>query len=277
MELRTHARAKINLGLWVIRRRPDGFHEIVTVFHRISLHDTIQVEKAESLEVLCKGGPEGADNLVHRAARALSDFTGQALPARIEIEKRIPMGRGLGGGSSDAATTLVALNRIYELGLPADDLIEIGARLGADVPFFLLDCGAALARGKGEKLTPLDSNLRAEVLICDPEFPVSTGWAYTQLETLGAYSSDKVAEDGALRIVRALREGDLEAVAEGLHNDFEEVMFTFKPKMRRVDEDLARMGALGSLLSGSGSAFFGIGRDLRPGKSLGRVLKTGLE
>jgi 4-diphosphocytidyl-2-C-methyl-D-erythritol kinase len=271
------ARAKINLGLWVLDRLPTGFHEILTVFHRISLHDTIRIEEADTLEVVCPGGPEGPENLVYRAVRELEKFVGRELPVKIGVEKRIPMGRGMGGGSSDAAATLLALDRLYELELSKSELIEVGAGLGSDIPFFILDCPAALGKGKGEVLEPVESTLEAEVRVVDPGFPVDTAWAYEQIDAMGEFSSRDRAERGVEELIRALKAGDLDLVSNLLHNDFEELMFSFRPKTKKIKKDLARMGCTGTLLSGSGSAFFGLGRGLTRVKTQGRIFSTDLE
>jgi 4-diphosphocytidyl-2-C-methyl-D-erythritol kinase len=149
--------------------------------------------------------------------------------------------------------------------------------LGSDIPFFVLDCPAALGKGRGEVLEPVESTLEAEVMVVDPEFPVDTAWAYEQIDVMGEFSHRGRAEEGVEELVRALEAGDLECASSHLHNDFEGLMFSFRPKTKKIKKDLARMGCMGTLLSGSGSAFFGLGRGLTRVKTQGKVFSTDLE
>jgi 4-diphosphocytidyl-2-C-methyl-D-erythritol kinase len=179
------ARAKINLGLEVLGRRPDGYHEIRTLMQSIALADRIEFTllAGRRLRLVCPDGtlPEGEGNLAFRAAVLLRDHRRVRQGARIVLHKRIPIGAGLGGGSSDAAATLVGLNRIWKLRLPVETLAELGARLGADVPFFLRG-GTQLAEGIGERLTPWPALPRLPVVVVFPNLFVPTGSIYEALK-----------------------------------------------------------------------------------------------
>ncbi|HEV8117920.1 MAG TPA: 4-(cytidine 5'-diphospho)-2-C-methyl-D-erythritol kinase [Thermoanaerobaculia bacterium] len=172
--------AKINRELRVGGRRPDGFHEIRSRFSTIDLSDTIQIEEADGFELACTGipVPGGDDNLVARAARALAGHLGISPRVRIRLEKRIPAGAGLGGGSSDAAVTLLALSKLWKPSLPRPELAAIGASLGSDVPFFLFG-GEADVEGRGERVFPRPDGPATEVALLIPPFPIQTAAVYS--------------------------------------------------------------------------------------------------
>lgn len=175
------APAKVNLALRILARRADGYHEIETLMAPISLADEIDIELSpgSGIEVTCDDPeiPCGPENLVWRAAEAFQKKTGRMFSAKIAIRKKIPHGAGLGGGSSDAAAVIKALDRLLETKLPVTDLEEIAGTLGSDVPFFIR-CKPALCRGRGEQITPADGVPPANLLLLKPPFPVSTAWAY---------------------------------------------------------------------------------------------------
>ncbi len=250
-KVRLLAPAKINLGLWVLGPRPDGYHEIITVLHKIALFDEIEVFPSETLEVLCDRCPSGPENLVWRAAELLG------VKVKVRIKKRIPVGAGLGGGSADAGAFLKAFGK----NLGQSKLLELAARLGSDVPFFVLEEKAALARGRGEALEPLKSNLRAWVKVLTPGFPISTRWAYGLLKERKAYADPEEAEETSSRLVDALKRGDIKGVAEAFFNSFEEPISEVYPEIRALKEELLKEGALVAGLSGSGSAVFGLFRE----------------
>lgn len=179
MLLRAEAPAKINRELRVGARRPDGFHEIRSRFCTIDLADRLEIEDAEGLEITCAGlsVPEGDSNLVARAARGLAEELGIAPRARIRLEKRIPVGAGLGGGSADAAVTLLLLSRLWDSPLSADALSDVAARVGSDVPFFLHG-GEADVTGRGERVTPREDAPARELLLLVPPFSIATGDVY---------------------------------------------------------------------------------------------------
>jgi len=203
------APAKINLFLRVGALRRDGYHSIRTLFHAIGLFDELRFSPAARLSLATAGlsSPRGAGNLVMRAAELLRRETGCRPGGRIVLRKRIPAGAGLGGGSSDAAAALVGLNRLWRLGLPRRRLLALAARLGSDVPFFLHGAGAAVGTGRGDRLRPVPSRLRAWACILKPSFGVSTKDAYAALDRVRARRPSPAA---SLRAVeRAVRRGDL--------------------------------------------------------------------
>lgn len=257
--------AKINLGLRVRGRRPDGYHEIETVFQTVTLHDKLTFETSrgdDRLELVCPDPeiPTDESNLVLRAALALRSRNataqrrhGAARGARVTLEKRIPAGGGLGGGSSDAAVTLVALAHLWGIKTNKGELAEIGARLGADVPFFLTG-GTALGTGTGARVTPLEDAPEMHLVVVTPGVRVSTVEAY---KALGAPALTKDEGVVNLSVSRAGAEfsGSLREVAA---NDFEAVVARLEPETGRAREALLGAGARRAMLSGSGSSVFGV-------------------
>lgn len=249
--------AKINLGLRVHGRREDGYHEISTIFQTVSLHDTLTFRHApgEQLELLCTDFAIPADesNLVLRAAVALRGRYGVRRGACVELSKVIPAGGGLGGGSADAAVTLAALASLWGLEADVSGLAEIGARLGADVPFFLSG-GTALGTGTGAEIRPLADAPKMHLLVVTPVVRVSTAEAY---RALGAPALTKAGAVANLSVSRT--EADFpDSLCDVWSNDFEAVVVRLYPEIGRAREALKRAGANRALLSGSGSSVFGV-------------------
>ncbi len=254
--LSQNAPAKINLGLHVLRRRADGYHDLETVFLRIGWADAVTVAPGDSLGFSCSDPslPIDDSNLCVRAARLLADHAGISPKALIHLEKRVPYGAGLGGGSSDAATTLVVLDALWQLGLDAATLHELASRLGSDVPFFL-GPAAAYGTGRGERLAPLLDAAGAPyrcpftIVVVKPEVAVGTAEAYRWV----------VPNETARPDLRVLVAGnDLERWRRELVNDFEEPVFDRYPALRAVRDGLNDDGAGYAAMSGSGSAVFGV-------------------
>lgn len=249
--------AKINLGLRVLGRRADGYHELRTVFQTITLHDelTFTPRADERIELLCAAPDVPADetNLVYRAALALRERYDARQGARIEITKRIPAGGGLGGGSTDAAVALMGLARLWQLDTDAHALSETGARLGADVPFFFTG-GTALGTGRGTDVSPLPDHPETHLIVVWPGVSVPTADAY---KALSAPALTKAESAAKLPISRA-RVVAARALSEGLKNDFEPVVFRLRPEIERARDALLRAGAHTATLSGSGASVFGI-------------------
>lgn len=248
------AQAKLNLGLQVLRKRPDGYHDINTVFVRIPLSDEIEI--LPSVGLSCQTNPDlgipEESNLAYRAAAMLRERYKTDLGATIKITKRIPHGGGLGGGSSDAASVLVALNEMWGVGASACELREIGLQLGSDVPFFISD-GAAVAGGRGELLEYFQYTLPYSVLLVFPDIHVSTAWAYKSLRTGG---EAKPALDFRACISESKSNpGKLKAC---LVNDFESTVFGEFPELGQIKEKLYEAGAIFALMSGSGSTVFAL-------------------
>jgi 4-diphosphocytidyl-2-C-methyl-D-erythritol kinase len=249
---RLKAFAKLNLGLRVLYKRPDGYHELRTVFQTISLADriTVSFERASKTHIEIEGAPEIEDNLVARAAaRVLQELR---VPARVyfHLEKTIPMGAGLGGGSSDAAAVLLALPVLAGRILTAGRARAIALDLGSDVPFFLCG-GTALAMGRGEELYPLPELPRSRVLIVAPEIHSSTVQAYRDLSP--GLTTESL-QNKLLSFQQEVWQGGAAAAA----NDFEEVVFARHPELKRVRDRLRRTGARRAAMTGSGSAVFGV-------------------
>ena len=249
--------AKINLGLRVLGRRADGYHEISTVFQTITLHDrlTFQTRPDAHLELNCSDPeiPTDSSNLVLRAAVALRERYGLRRGARVDLEKIVPAGGGLGGGSSDAAVTLVALASLWGIETDAHELTELGARLGADVPFFLTG-GTALGTGTGTDIRPLEDVTKMHLVVVMPGVRVSTADAYKALGARALTKADTVAN---LFVSHA--EADFsDSLCDVMSNDFEAVVLRLHPEIGRARDALTKAGAKRSMLSGSGSGVFGV-------------------
>ena len=260
--------AKINLFLEVLFRREDGYHEIRSILHLIDLCDRlILTRRREGIRVEVVGGaPSGWENIAYRAAGLLFKKVGLRAGVKIHIEKRIPVGGGLGGGSSNAAATLWGLKRLYGLDLPLEDLMALGAQLGSDVPFFFFQ-GAALAEGRGERLRPLPPLLHLWVVVANPGFPVATAWAYQRL-TLGLTPGGKVH-----KIVNLMEKGEGEKALSLSFNRFEEVVLAAHPEIASLKRRLVAMGARPALMTGSGSSVFGFAQDRPHGEAMVEALR----
>lgn len=270
---------KINLLLNVLRRRQDGFHELETVMQPIPLFDELTAKFADrqGVELLCDHPevPIGAENLICRAASAFQSALGRNDGLWIHLKKNIPVAAGLGGGSGNAAATLLILNRLYDNALSADRLSETAAQLGSDVPFFLKN-GPALAFGRGEKVSPLPPFKIFEdacVILVNPGFGVPTSWAYQKLQLDELMGNPAPVPAGEL--IRSLQAGNWEASIKGLFNSLERPVFKKYPVLEIIRLELLNSGASGALLSGSGSTVFGIIYGKEPGEEVRqRFLKT---
>ncbi len=257
---RLRAFAKINLDLRVLHRRADGYHELRTVFQTISLADRIQISftPARRTNIRLSGNIEIPDNLVTRAAKACLDAMRVTGEVAFELDKRIPMGAGLGGGSSDAAAVLLALPVIAGKTLDWPVLLEIGAQLGSDVPFFLLG-GTAVAVGRGTELYPLPDHAPGAGLIVAPGIHVSTADAYRGLSAqLTTESQQNKIVSFQSTVWRGMPPWAIEAESSWGQNDFETVVFRQHPALKSIKQELVKLGARPALMSGSGSAVFGL-------------------
>ncbi|HEY3120578.1 MAG TPA: 4-(cytidine 5'-diphospho)-2-C-methyl-D-erythritol kinase [Vicinamibacteria bacterium] len=257
--LRLRAFAKLNLGLEVLRKREDGYHELRTVFQTIDLHDDVLLTLSpRGIEVACDDPavPEGEGNLAWRAARDLQRYGRVAGGVRIELRKRIPVGAGLGGGSSDAAAVLMGLNRLWRLEIGAEPLRLLAARLGADVPYFLVG-GTALGVGRGDEVYPLREQIRSPVVVAFPGLAVSTAAVFNRVD-----SSLTPRESGHMIICFIARRLEGGSGYETLSNQLEEAALVEAPELaervRKIRGILVRERALLVSLTGSGSAYFGL-------------------
>lgn len=259
MKVTVEAAAKINLSLAILGRLPNGYHELAMVMQSVSLYDTVTVEtlpKGGRRVLTCdaKGVPCDERNIAWRAADAFFAAAGlPPLPLAIRIQKRIPSKAGLGGGSADGAAVLAALQYLCREPLSADKLLKAGLSVGADIPFCLTG-GTALAKGVGEKLTPLPPLPDCTLLLAKPQAGVSTAAAYAAYDQ----ADSGVCPDSAA-LVAALSEGDLPKIAARMENVFEALVPL--PDVAKLREMILSCGALGSRMSGSGSAVFGIFAD----------------
>ncbi len=251
MSLLLKSYAKINLALDVGAKRPDGFHEIQTIFYQISLADQLEFKLAAAgslrLEILEGSAPSGSDNIIFKTAdRFLPPDTG----LEIRLRKRIPMQAGLGGGSSNAAATLVALQTMFKQN---DDMASSALSLGSDVPYFLKG-GIARGDGRGELLTPIASNLMLHLLLVKPAIGVPTAWAYAEIDREQSCGKRNFTHN----VQTALEAGNRQDVLKSLGNDFESAVLRRFPEIGRLKTRLEQVGAEAALLTGSGSVVFGV-------------------
>jgi 4-diphosphocytidyl-2-C-methyl-D-erythritol kinase len=247
--------AKVNLGLRVLRKRPDGFHDIQTVLQTIDLHDRVRISssRSEKIRVRCEHPevPSGSENLAYQAARLLREELQVKKSCSIEIIKNIPPGAGLGGGSSNAAATLVGLRRLWKLNLPEAKLLELGEKLGSDVPFFLYG-GTVLAEGRGERLTPLHLVPDFWMTLVKPNLSIATGWAYGQVK-IPLTSNPLYVKLNSLKEISTI-----EQLLSYLDNDLERAVEAAYPSIDEIKRELLSKGAMGAAMSGSGSAVLGV-------------------
>ena len=258
-EMRRLAPAKINLSLHVLRRRPDGYHDLASVMQKISIYDELIFSPCDGGIKLCCPGtdlPTDEKNLVYRAARAIFQHAGYTGGVEIVLTKKIPSAAGLGGGSSDAAATLVALNDLCSLNVSQSDLLKLGAKLGADVPFFVFG-SRAFATGIGDELQALPDFPPLNIILINPAFELSTRKVYENLNLALTKKKNNYS------IPRFYALGD---VIRELHNDLEAVSFRMHPQLNAFKQLLLDEGALGALMSGSGPTLFGIFADEKSAK-----------
>ncbi len=267
------AYAKINLTLDVIAKRPDGYHDLQMIMQTVSLHDNIAVRigTGEGIKTISNLGylPDDDRNIAVKAARAFFDATGVKCDGvHIAIEKNIPVAAGLAGGSTDGAAVLRALNRLYETNLSDDKLCEIGLKVGADVPFCVRG-GTMLAEGVGERLTALTQLPECSVVLCKPGYGMSTA------KVFGSLKIDKIEKHpDTEKIISALKCGDLPQIAGNMYNVLEEIVSKEKTDICEIEKTLLECGALGSIMSGSGSTTFGIFNDEKLAKKAYENLKS---
>jgi 4-diphosphocytidyl-2-C-methyl-D-erythritol kinase len=259
------APAKVNLVLRVLEREPSGYHRLETYFQMLELADRVRVEvtPAEGIEIEVTGADVGPaqENLALRAARAYLQATGLRIGLRIDLEKRIPAGAGLGGGSSDAAATLRALDAVLGA-LPPERLLAVAAWLGSDVPFFLCGSALALGRGRGEALSAMPSLPPAPVIVAFPGVHVSTAAAYQAIDRSREAGAGRPAATGSANVKPLGADlPDWSAVERLAHNDFEALICETHPEVARARAALQRTSPRFALLSGSGSALFAVYRD----------------
>ena len=259
MEIKLKALAKINLGLDVLRRREDGYHEVRMIMQTVGLYDRIVIQKLKEPEIQVKTNlfyvPENENNLVYQAAKLLMDEFGLKCGVHIDLQKFIPVAAGLAGGSSDAAAVLYGMNQMFHLNLSKRDLMKRGVNIGADVPYCIMR-GTALAEGIGEKLSPLPPMPDCKVLVAKPSVSVSTKFVYENLKL-----DESAVHPDIDALLSGLKEGDLRKIASNMGNILESVTIPNFPVIREIQEEMRRHGALNAMMSGSGPTVFGLFED----------------
>jgi 4-diphosphocytidyl-2-C-methyl-D-erythritol kinase len=270
--MKLKAMAKINLGLDVVRKREDGYHEVRMIMQTVQLHDELTLTESSEPGIRISTNlpyvPANRNNLVYQAAELLMKEFHISQGMDIYLSKRIPVAAGMAGGSADAAAALVGVNRIFRLGLSKKDLMERGVQIGADVPYCLLR-GTALAEGIGEVLTPLPPMPDCCILIGKPGVSLSTKYVYGNLR------ANEIADhpdiDG---MVEAIGQGSLPGVTDRMANVLEEVSIAAHPVIGEIKEHMEAHGARKALMSGSGPTVFGIFDSRRTAQRAGRALKA---
>lgn len=267
------AYAKINLTLDVIAKRPDGYHDLKMIMQTVTLHDNIAVRigTGEGVKSVSNLGylPDDDRNIAVKAAWAFFDATGiECDGVHIAIEKNIPVAAGLAGGSTDGAAVLRALNTLYNAGLSTEELCKIGLKVGADVPFCICG-GTMLAEGVGEILTPLTSMPECHIVLCKPGYGMSTA------KVFGSLKVDEIEKHPDTdKVIAALDAGDVRVIAENMYNVLEEIVASEKKSITTIEEKLLSFGALGAIMSGSGSTTFGIFDDENKAKRAYKSLRS---
>lgn len=255
-KIKLKALGKINLGLDVLGRRPNGYHDVRMVMQTVYLYDQILLEKTDkegiSLETNLFYLPVNENNLAYRAAKMLIDEFAIKEGVHISLEKHIPVAAGMAGGSSNAAAVLYGMNRLFQLGLTDQELMDRGVQLGADVPYCIMR-GTVLAEGIGEKLTPLPAMPKCHVLLAKPPISVSTQKVYEKLDAQEVTKHPDI--DG---ILLGLQTGDLKKITSSMGNVLENVTITEYPQIERIKDVMKEEGALNAMMSGSGPTVFGI-------------------
>lgn len=273
LELRLKALAKINLGLDVLRRREDGYHEVRMVMQTVGLYDRIILKKTRKPGIRVKTNlyylPENENNLVYQAAKLLMDEFGIKNGIFIDLQKFIPVAAGMAGGSSDAAAVLFGMNRMFSLRLSKEELMQRGVTIGADVPYCIMR-GTALAEGIGEQLSPLQPMPRCKVLIAKPPISVSTKFVYENLKL----DEDTLHPD-IDGLIERINAGDLRGAAAHMGNVLESVTIPNYPVIAQIREEMIKGGALNAMMSGSGPTVFGLFEEERLAQQAYQKLRRG--
>ena len=264
---------KVNLGLDVIRRRGDGYHEVRMIMQTIQLYDKITIDKARQEGIMLETNlvflPVNENNIAYKAARMLMEEFHIPGGLSIKIEKHIPVAAGMAGGSTDGAAVLYGINRMYRLGLTKTQLMERGVRLGADVPYCIMR-GTVLSEGIGEVLTPVSPLPDCYILVAKPPISVSTKYVYEHLKLDSVEYHPDI--DG---MVEALEAGNLKEIADRMENVLETVTIPEHPEIGQIKEVMRGEGALNAMMSGSGPTVFGIFEDKKQGLKARDILRKG--
>ncbi len=246
--------AKINIGLNIIEKRSDGYHNIETIFYPVKLFDVIKFYKEDFDSFKCNNIKlmKEKNNLIFKAKEILELKFNKKFNLKIELNKNIPIGAGMGGGSSDAASALHSINILYNLNLSKKELNDIAIKLGSDVPFFL-DPRPSYASGRGELISLIDFSINSNLLIVNPGIHISTKWAYDNI----------IPKKPHVKLSEIIKEKiDFEEYKDIFKNDFESVVFKKFPEIESIKNDMYNIGAEFSLMTGSGSTVFGLFKDI---------------
>lgn len=271
-KIQLKAYGKINLGLDVLRKRPDGYHDLEMIMQSVGVYDDIIITKTDEVDsikvetdTMVLSNEKG--NLAYMAAKMLFDEFDIHQGIKIHINKRIPIAGGMAGGSSDCAATLKGVNEMFDLGLSKEELMERGVKLGADVPYCIMG-GTAIAEGIGEVLTPLPTPPKCHIIIAKPPVSVSTAYVY------GRIKPDEIEKRPDTKgLAQAIKDQDLKKIAELIYNVMEDVTVGDYPIIKEIKNLLIEKGALNSIMSGSGPTVFGIFDDLEKAKTAMEVLE----
>ncbi len=255
-----NAPAKINWSLNVFDKRDDGYHDILSLIQCITLSDSLVFEPSDALEVVTDAPIPLGDNLVYRAMVTLKERGGRGGGARVTLHKEIPIAAGLGGGSSDAASALMGLNLLWNLGLSREALSRIGETLGSDVPFFFRG-PVSIIGGRGEIVSPARVERSHALLLVKPHVGISTAWAYAELDRVSSGGVLTKKDNNIKLFCQALERGDFPLLSSFARNDFESVVVGKYPVIGEIKERLREKGALFSSMSGSGPTLYGVFRN----------------
>lgn len=265
------ALAKINLGLDVVRRREDGYHEVRMVMQTIHLFDRLNIEKTKKAGISIKTNlsflPVNENNLIYKAGKLLVDEFNITEGVSVELDKRIPVAAGMAGGSTDAAAMLYGMNKIFELGLSMQELKDRGVKIGADVPYCLMR-GTALAEGIGEKLKSLPPMIKCPVLIAKPQISVSTKFVYENLRL-----DENTVHPDIDALIQDIKDKDLHEVCNHMGNVLETVTIPNYPIIDEIKKKMMNSGAIGAMMSGSGPTVFGLFEDEETAKKAYKEMK----
>ncbi|WP_026476953.1 4-(cytidine 5'-diphospho)-2-C-methyl-D-erythritol kinase [Alkaliphilus transvaalensis] len=264
-EIQLKSRAKINLSLDVINKRPDGYHEVQMIMQQIDLYDKVTLTERTDQQIRvmsnCQFIPKDSGNIAYQAALKMQKYFNINQGIDIFIEKHIPVAAGLAGGSSNGAAVITGLNRLWNLNLSTEEMMKIGVEIGADVPFCILG-GAALAEGIGEKLTPIEGLKNVWMVIAKPALSVSTAEVYGQLDL-----SRMIDRPNTPKLLRAIEKGDITSLSKNMKNVLETVTEVKYPVIKEIKNKMMEYNALGSMMSGSGPTVFGLYKNYEKAKS----------
>lgn len=271
-ELDVRARAKINISLDVLRKRPDGYHDVKMIMQTIDLYDQLRFKKIEEDTIQIKTNlpflPTDERNLVYKVIRHMKNAYQIQSGVQAHIYKMIPVAAGLAGGSADAGETIKAMNKLFDLKLSMDEMLAIGKQFGADIPYCMIG-GTALAEGIGEQITFLDDFPECYVVLVKPNFGVSTAHVYGNLKV------DALTEHPETdTLIQAISVKDLTTIGQHLCNVLESVTAPQYPEIQEIKDELVRGGAIGALMSGSGPSVYGLFENLEAAKESANQLKN---